>query len=109
MRNMDVYNGEIKKLAERVAAQQTVSESAAALIVGLRARINELITTSDGIVPVEELQKLSSSIDVGTKALAEAVEANTIPPAPVEAPAPVPADPVKPGETPADPQPKPAE
>lgn len=85
MRNMDAYNSEIAKLAERVANLQTVGDSAVALINGLRERINQLITESDGIVPTGELQKLSSSIDVGTRALAAAVEANTMPPEPVNA------------------------
>ena len=79
MRSMDVYNAEISKLAERVARLQTVGDSAIALINGLRERINQLVTESDGIVPTEELQKLSSSIDVGTQALAAAVAANTVP------------------------------
>lgn len=79
MRSMDVYNAEISKLAERVARLQTVGDSAIALINGLRERINQLVTESDGIVPTEELQKLSSSIDVGTQALAAAVAANTAP------------------------------
>lgn len=89
MRNMETYNSEIAKLATRVASLQTVSDSAIALITGLRERINQLITDGDGIVPTEELQKLSSSIDVGTKALAAAVEANTEAP---KAPEPAPAD-----------------
>lgn len=90
MRNMETYNSEIAKLATRVASLQTVSDSAIALITGLRERINQLITDGDGIVPTEELQKLSSSIDVGTKALAAAVEANTEVPS---VPGPMPADP----------------
>ena len=91
MRSMDVYNAEISKLAERVARLQTVGDSAIALINGLRERINQLVTESDGIVPTEELQKLSSSIDVGTQALAAAVAANTVP-APVPEPEQKPAE-----------------
>lgn len=94
MRNMDVYNKTVADLAAKVAALNTVEQSAVALIQGLRAQINQLIVDSDGIVPVEELQKVSSAIDVGTKALADAVAANTEQPAPVPdtlpPPAPVP-------------------
>lgn len=85
MRNMEAYNSAIAELTARVSELKTVEDSAVALISGLRERINQLITESDGIVPVEELQKLSSSIDVGTRKLADAVAANTAP-EPVAAP-----------------------
>lgn len=83
MRNMETYNAAINALSERVAQLTTVEDSAVALINGLRERINQLVTESDGIVPVEELQKLTSSIDVGTQKLAAALTENTAP-APVE-------------------------
>lgn len=77
MRNIEEYNRAVAELAEKVKNQTTVVQSAIALIQGLRARINQLIVDSDGIVATGELQKLSSSIDVGTRALADAVVANT--------------------------------
>ncbi len=80
MRNIEAYNEEVKKLAERVAVLQTVEQSAIALIHGLRAQINQLIVESDGIVSTEALQKLSSAIDVSTQSLAAAVSANTVVP-----------------------------
>lgn len=95
MRNMEAYNSAIAELTARVSELKTVEDSAVALISGLRERINQLITESDGIVPVEELQKLSSSIDVGTRKLADAVAANTAP-EPVAAPQAPPATEEKP-------------
>lgn len=104
MSNLEAYNSAIAKLSERVAALTTVEQSAVALIQGLRSRISQLVAENDGLVPVEELQKLSDSIDMGTKTLSDAVAANT-------APAPDPSAPQAP-DTPPSPetqQPKPAE
>jgi hypothetical protein len=86
MENLDAYNQAVKDLTDKVAALTTVEQSAIALIQGLRARINQLITSNDGLVPTAELQKLSASLDAGTRALADAVAANTADPAPTVAP-----------------------
>jgi hypothetical protein len=97
MQNLETYNQVVADLTAHVTSINSVSESAVALINGLRAQINSLITRSDGIVPVEQLQNLSSALDVGTRKLADAIAANTDP---SKQPAPNPSDP---GALPVDP------
>lgn len=79
MQNLQQYNELVAKLTSEVEAQTTIFDSAIALIQGLKAQINDLITRTDGIVDLGQLQNLSTAIDVGTKKLADAVAANTTP------------------------------
>lgn len=85
VQNLQQYNEMIAALTAKVKSQTDIDTSAVALIQGLKAQINDLITRTDGIVDVSQLQNLASALDVGTSALAAAVAANTAPaPAPVD-------------------------
>ena len=66
-------NSAIEALAVKVERLITVDDSAIALIVGLKAQLDEAIATGD----LAEVSALSERIGTSTEALAAAVVANT--------------------------------
>jgi hypothetical protein len=64
---------ELETLVSEVAEIKTVSESAITLLVGLKAKLDEAIASNDP----QALIDLSNSLDASSKALAEAIAANT--------------------------------
>lgn len=77
MRNQQQYNEAIAALTREVSESNDVNESAIKLIQGLRKQLNDIIVQNDGLVPVEQIQSLASSLDVRSRALADAITANT--------------------------------
>jgi hypothetical protein len=72
----------LQDLSAKVAANTTVTESAIALITGLKIKLDDAIASEDPA----KLQALSDSLDAETAKLAAAIAANT-PAAPAADPA----------------------
>lgn len=68
---------DLSDLQSKVAKNTEVDESAKALLVGLKAKIDELIANSGTTVDPADLQALSDAIGQSSQQLADAVVANT--------------------------------
>lgn len=71
---VDTMSAALDKLTAEVAENTSVMESAAILLSGLKAKIDELIAAGNND---PELQALADSLDSETNKLAAAVAANT--------------------------------
>lgn len=76
---------EFDDLKAAVAKVTSVDQSAVLLLQGLKAKIDELV--ANGTVSPADLAALSASLGADTQGLADAVSANTLPPAPAPEPA----------------------
>lgn len=83
--SLEAIMAALDDLRREVAESRDVTESAIVLITGLKAQLDAAIASGDPAALVE----LSAQLDAQSTRLAEAVQANTTPPAPPPAEAPV--------------------
>lgn len=73
-KRMKIMNEQLATLTDRVAAIETVGDSAIALLHGLKAQLDEAIASGD----MAGVQDLSDRLAAQTQELAEAITANTV-------------------------------
>ncbi len=80
-RKVDKMALDLTKLNDAVAKQQTVVSGVQTLLASLSAEVRDLASQADPAMQAK-LNDFAAKVDTNSQALADAVAANTIPPAP---------------------------